>query len=111
MIVDTPVRSGQRIYARGSDLIVMAAVNPGAEIIADGSIHVYAPLRGRALAGANGNTEARIFSLNMEPELISIAGIYRTFEGGLPKEQAKRPAQVRLVGDKLDIKPIDPASR
>jgi septum site-determining protein MinC len=106
MVVDTPVRGGQRIYARGADLIVMAAVNPGAEIIADGSIHVYAPLRGRALAGANGNTEARIFALNMEPELISIAGIYRTFEGGLPKEQAKRPAQIRLVGDKLDIKPI-----
>jgi septum site-determining protein MinC len=106
MIIDTPVRGGQRIYARGSDLIVMAAVNPGAEIIADGSIHVYAPLRGRALAGANGNTEARIFAMNMEPELISIAGIYRTFEGGLPKEQAKRPAQIKLVGDKLDIKSI-----
>jgi septum site-determining protein MinC len=104
MIVDTPVRGGQRIYARGSDLIVMAAVNPGAEVIADGSIHVYAPLLGRALAGANGNTEARIFALSMEPELISIAGIYRTFDGGLPKEQAKRPAQIKLVGDKLDIK-------
>ena len=111
MIIDTPVRGGQRIYARGSDLIVMAVVNPGAEIIADGSIHVYAPLHGRALAGASGNTEARIFAMSMEPELISIAGIYRTFEGGLPKEQTKRPMQVRLVGDKLDIKPIDAAAR
>jgi len=111
MIIDAPVRGGQRIYARGSDLIVMAAVNPGAEIIADGSIHVYAPLRGRALAGASGNTEARIFAHSMEPELISIAGIYRTFEGGMPKEHAKRPTQIRLLGDKLDIKPIDPTSR
>jgi len=109
MIIDTPVRGGQRVYARGCDLVVMAAVNPGAEIIADGSIHVYAPLRGRALAGASGNTEARIFALAMEPELVSIAGMYRTFEGGMPKEQAGKPAQIRLIGDKLDIGLIPPA--
>ena len=66
MVVDTPVRGGQRIYARGCDLILTAAVNAGAEVIADGSIHVYAPLRGRALAGAAGNAQARIFSLSME---------------------------------------------
>jgi septum site-determining protein MinC len=109
MIVDTPVRAGQRIYARGADLIVMASVNNGAEIIADGSIHVYAPLRGRALAGANGNTDARIFALSMEPELVSIAGIYRTFEAGFPKELAQQPAQVRLSGEHLDIKAINAA--
>jgi len=103
MIVDVPVRAGQRIYARGSDLIVNAIVNNGAELIADGSIHVYAPLRGRALAGASGNADARIFTLSMEAELVSIAGVYRTFDGGLSKDLAKQPAQVRLEGDRIDI--------
>jgi septum site-determining protein MinC len=103
MIIDTPVRAGQRIYARGADLVVNAIVNPGAELIADGSIHVYAPLRGRALAGASGNNEARIFTLSMEAELVSIAGTYRTFESGLPQDLAKKPAQVRLAGDRIDV--------
>ncbi len=106
MIVDTPVRSGQRIYARGSDLIVTATVNPGAEVIADGSIHVYAPLRGRALAGASGQSDARIFSLAMEAELVSIAGVYRTFDEGWQKELVSKPAQIRLKDDRLDIKSI-----
>jgi septum site-determining protein MinC len=103
MIIDTPVRAGQRIYARGADLIVTAVVNSGAELIADGSIHIYAPLRGRALAGASGNAEARIFTLSMEAELVSIAGIYRTFESGLPQDLAKKAAQVRLAGDRIDV--------
>lgn len=103
MIIDSPVRAGQRVYARGADLIVTAVVNSGAELIADGSIHVYAPLRGRALAGASGNAEARIFALSMEAELVSIAGTYRTFESGLPKDLAKQPAQVRLDGDRIDV--------
>jgi septum site-determining protein MinC len=103
MFIDAPVRAGQRIYARGADLVVTAVVNSGAELIADGSIHVYAPLRGRALAGASGNAEARIFTLSMEAELVSIAGIYRMFESGLPKEVAKKAAQVRLAGDRLDV--------
>lgn len=103
MIVDTPVRAGQRIYARGCDLVVTAIVNNGAELIADGSIHVYAPLRGRALAGASGDISARIFTLSMEAELVSIAGTYRTFEGGLPKEVEKKAAQVRLAGERLDV--------
>jgi septum site-determining protein MinC len=102
-IVDTPVRAGQRIYARGGDLVVTAVVNSGAELIADGSIHVYAPLRGRALAGATGNSDARIFALSMEAELVSIAGTYRTFENGIPKDLAQKPAQVRLTGDRLDV--------
>lgn len=104
MIVDTPVRAGQRIYARGADLIITAAVNNGAEVIADGSIHIYAPLRGRALAGANGDTDARIFTLSMEAELVSIAGMYRTFENG--SERAQQATQIRLVGDRIDMLPI-----
>ena len=106
MIVDMPVRSGQRIYARGSDLVVTATVNPGAEVIADGSSHVYAPVRGRALAGASGQSDARIFSLAMEAELVSIAGVYRTFDEGWQKELAGKPAQIRLKDDRLDIKSI-----
>jgi septum site-determining protein MinC len=107
MIVDTPVRAGQRIYARGADLVIMAAVNNGAEIIADGSIHVYAPLRGRALAGASGNTSARIFAASLEAELVSIAGVYRTFENGHPAELAQQQVQVRLNGDRIDVLPIN----
>jgi len=110
MIVDTPVRAGQRIYARGADLIVTATVNNGAELIADGSIHVYAPLNGRALAGASGNAEARIFALSMQPELVSIAGVYRTFDEGFPSDLARQPTQIRLVGDRIDIQALASAS-
>ena len=109
MVVDTPVRAGQRIYARGADLIITAAVNNGAEVIADGSIHIYAPLRGRALAGATGNTAARIFASTMEPELVSIAGIYRTFENGFPPLQANHPVQVRLNGDSIEVSSVKSA--
>ena len=108
MIVDTPVRSGQRIYARGGDLVLTAVVNTGAEVIADGSIHVYAPLRGRALAGASGNTNARIFALSMEADLVSIAGVYRTFDEGLPKEMAGKTVQIRLKDERLDMSPMEP---
>ena len=98
LVVDKPLRSGQQVYARGRDLVVMAMVNPGAEVIADGNIHVYAPLRGKAIAGARGNTDARIITLSLEPELISIAGVYRTSDVPLPKEVLGQPTQVRLVG-------------
>jgi septum site-determining protein MinC len=105
LVINKPLRSGQQIYARGRDLVVLAMVNAGAEIIADGHIHVYAPLRGKAMAGARGNTEARIFALSLEAELISIAGIYRTSENPLPANIQGKPAQVRLAagpdGDKL----------
>ena len=99
LVIDKPLRSGQQVYARGRDLVMLAMVNPGAEVIADGHIHVYAPLRGRAIAGARGNVDARIFTLGMEPELISIAGLYRT--GETPQLAAIRgkPTQVRLVSD------------
>ena len=98
LVVDKPLRSGQQVYARGGDLMVLSMVNPGAEVIADGHIHVYAPLRGRAIAGARGNTEARILSLCLEPELVSIAGVYRTSEVPLPADVLSKPTQVRLVG-------------
>jgi septum site-determining protein MinC len=99
LVIDKPLRSGQKIYARGADLVVLAMVNMGAEVVADGNIHVYAPLRGKAMAGASGNTQARIFSLCMEPELISIAGVYRTSENKLPTHIQGKTAQVRLSDD------------
>ena len=110
MVIDKPLRSGQQVYAKGRDLVVLAVVNPGAEVIADGSIHVYSSLRGKAIAGARGNTKAMIFAHAMEPELISIAGVYRTSENPLPAEVAGLPAQVCLQsgpdGDKLLISPL-----
>jgi septum site-determining protein MinC len=106
MIVDKPLRSGQRVYAKGTDLIVLAVVSHGAEVIADGSIHVYAPLRGRALAGAMGDTTARIFATCMEPQLLSIAGIYRTTDTELAADVLGKPAQVRLNGEKLVVQPL-----
>ncbi len=110
LVIDRPVRSGQQVYARGRDLVVMAMVNPGAEVIADGHIHVYAPLRGRAIAGARGDVSARIFALEMTPELVSIAGVYRTTDTPLAPEVWGRPAQIHLAsdddGDKLIVTAI-----
>jgi septum site-determining protein MinC len=101
-LVTEPVRSGTQIYARGTDLVVTAAVSPGAELIADGNIHVYGPLRGRALAGASGDASARIFCSRLEAELVSIAGHYLVSEQ-LPPEQQGFPVQIALVDDRLTI--------
>ena len=106
LVVDKPLRSGQQAYAKGGDLVVNAAVNAGAEVLADGNIHVYGPLRGKAIAGSRGNTEARIFTTCLEPELVAIAGVYRTTETPLPKDVAGKPAQVRLVDGVLVMTPI-----
>ncbi len=106
LVVDKPLRSGQQAYAKGGDLIVHAAVNAGAEVLADGNIHVYGPLRGKAIAGSRGNTGARIFTTCLEPELIAIAGVYRTTETPLPKDVAGKPAQVRLVDGVLVMTPL-----
>jgi septum site-determining protein MinC len=107
LVIDKPLRSGQRVYAKGGDLVVLAVVSHGAEVIADGNIHVYAPLRGRALAGAMGDTGARIFATCMEPQLLSIAGIYRTTETELPANVLGKPGQVRLDGEKLVVLPLN----
>ena len=106
MIVDKPLRSGQRGYAKGGDLVVLALVSFGAEVIADGNVHVYAPLRGRAIAGALGNTDARIFTVCLEAQLISIAGIYRSGDTAVPAELRGKPAQVSLQGEKLVLEPL-----
>ncbi|MDK2123713.1 septum site-determining protein MinC [Parachitinimonas caeni] len=106
MVIDKPVRSGQQVYAKDSDLVIMGMVSNGAEVIADGDIHVYAPLRGRALAGARGEDSARIYTTCMEAELVSIAGIYRSLDEVLPASIRGRPAQVRLASDKLSIEAL-----
>lgn len=106
IVVSTPVRTGQQIYAEKADLIVLGIVSPGAEVIADGNIHIYAPLRGRALAGASGDRKARIFVQSMQAELVSIAGIYRTFEQSLPNHLSKQPVRIELQDDRLAISAI-----
>lgn len=105
LIVDQPVRAGQRIWAQGGDLIVTATVNAGAEVIADGNIHVYGALRGRAMAGGAQNTEARIFALNFDPELVSIAGYYAVRDG-LTAVPLGRAVQVRLEGERMRFDPF-----
>jgi septum site-determining protein MinC len=106
LIVDKPLRSGQQVYARGGDLVVLALVSYGAEVIADGSIHVYAPLRGRALAGAKGDTSARIYTTCMQAQLLSIAGVYRTGDSAVPAAIDGKAAQVRLDGDSLLVEAL-----
>ncbi|HDZ56316.1 MAG TPA: septum site-determining protein MinC [Pseudomonas xinjiangensis] len=104
-VVTQPIRSGQQVYARGGDLVVLASVSPGSELLADGNIHVYGPLRGRALAGVRGNTEARIFCQSLEAELVSIAGQYKVAED-LRRHLWKEGAQISLEGDSLKIAPL-----
>ncbi|HOA95746.1 MAG TPA: septum site-determining protein MinC [Quisquiliibacterium sp.] len=96
MIVDRPVRSGQRVYARGGDLVVIGSVSPGAEVIADGNVHVYGELRGRAIAGARGRRDASIFALDMRAELVAVCGVYRTFEDEPSPDLVGRPVRIEL---------------
>jgi septum site-determining protein MinC len=106
MLVTQNVRAGQRIYAQGSDLIVMGQVNAGAEVLADGNIHIYGPLRGRAVAGAAEDVEARVFALNFDPELVAIAGFYAVREGFGASIIGKATA-VRLDGEQLRFEPLE----
>lgn len=106
MLLDRSLRSGQKVYARGADLIVVGAVSPGAEVIADGNIHVYGPLRGKAMAGARGDESARIFTTRLDAELVAVAGVYRVVDTELPPDLKERPAEVRLQAGALRITPL-----
>src|SRR5690625_2598747 len=106
LLIEQPVRSGMRIYAEGTDLIVTAPVGSGSELLADGNIHVYAPLRGRALAGVSGDTGARIFCRNLEAELLSIAGHHLVSEE-IADAVLGQPVHVRLSGAELEIETVD----
>ncbi|WP_375737812.1 septum site-determining protein MinC [Pseudomonas boanensis] len=102
-IITTPVRGGQQIYAPGGDLVVLAAVSPGAELLADGNIHVYGPMRGRALAGIKGDAKARIFCQQLAAELVSVAGQYKVAEDLRRDPLWGQQVQVSLSGDVLNI--------
>ena len=102
----TPVRSGQQVYADNRDLTVLTAVGAGAEVIADGSVHIYGPLRGRALAGAQGNEQARIFCREFHAELVAIAGHYKVLED-IPKDLRGKAVQVWLEDGQLHIAALD----
>ena len=103
LVVERPIRTGQQVYAENADLIILGMVSEGAEVIADGHIHVYAPLRGRALAGADGDQDARIFVQTMQAELVSVAGIYRTFDQDLPAHLHQKAVQVYLQEGRLVV--------
>ncbi|UTW45975.1 septum site-determining protein MinC [bacterium SCSIO 12696] len=102
MVIDKPIRGGQQVYAEGTDLIVLAQVSEGAEVLADGHIHIYAPLRGRALAGVKGNSQARIFCQRLEAELVSIAGTFMLSDE-LQQQAWKQPTNICLQGDQLKL--------
>lgn len=106
LIQTAPVRSGQQVYAESRDLTVLAAVGAGAEVIADGSIHIYGALRGRALAGAQGNEKARIFCREFHAELVAIAGNYKVLED-IPKELRGKAVQIWLDNEELRIAGLD----
>jgi len=108
MIVRQNVRSGQQIYAKNSDLVIVGAVGNGAEVIADGNIHIYGKLRGRALAGASGDTTSAIFCQSLEAELISVAGNYRLSDG-IDKPLWKQSTVIKLEQEQLIIEPLDNA--
>jgi septum site-determining protein MinC len=103
--VDHPVRGGQRVFAKGTHLTIMGPVNGGAEVLSDGDIHIYGPLRGRALAGARGNLRAHIFCQALEAELVAIAGIYQVYDS-FPPALVGRPAYIRLVDELLEFSPL-----
>lgn len=106
LIHSTPVRSGQQVYAANRDLSVLANIGAGAEVMADGSIHIYGPLRGRALAGAQGWGQARIFCREFHAELVAIAGHYKVLED-IPKELRGKAVQIWLDGEELKIAALD----
>jgi septum site-determining protein MinC len=103
LVIDKPLRSGQQVHAQGRDLIVLALVSFGAEVSADGDIHIYAPLRGRAHAGKSGNTEARIYCHCMQAQVLAIAGVWRTTDVALPDGVVGEAAMVRLEGEQLVV--------
>jgi septum site-determining protein MinC len=106
LLLDCPVRSGQSVVFPDGDITILGSVGSGAEIVAGGSIHVYGTLRGRAMAGVNGNSAARIYCQRIEAELLAIDGYYQTAEG-LDAALRNRPAQAWLEGDIMRITPLN----
>lgn len=107
MVIKHPLRSGQSIYAKGCDLIVIGMVSKGAEVIADGNIHIYGPLRGKAIAGAQGDTKALILTTQLDAELLAIAGVYRVIETDLPNNLQDKAVKIELAGDTLKFQSLN----
>lgn len=105
-IINTPVRTGQQIYARNSDLIVASSVSAGAELIADGNIHIYGMMRGRALAGASGDIQCQIFCMHLGAELVSIAGQY-WLSDQIPSDYLGQAVQLSLLNNALTIQRLN----
>jgi septum site-determining protein MinC len=109
LVISAPLRSGQRVYARDRDIVLLSSASPGSELIADGHIHCYGPLRGRAVAGASGDTAAQVFALDFQAELVSIAGVYKAFEQ-LPHDLKGKAVRVSLRPDgdhpHIDVAPL-----
>lgn len=106
-VIKTPVRSGQQIYAKNADLIIVGSVSSGAEVISDGHIHIYGTLRGKAFAGANGNQQAQIFCQHLQAELIAIAGHYRLKDDYQLTHNSNKPTFIELIDDSIAVKAID----
>ena len=104
-LLTQPVRSGRQVYVHGGDLVVMSSISPGAELLADGHIHIYGALRGRALAGVSGDATARIFCRSLEAELVSVAGYWRVRED-IPEAIIGKPAQIFLDSERIVIEPL-----
>lgn len=104
-VITRPIRSGQQVYAEGADLIILSQVSEGAEVLADGHIHVYGALRGRALAGVKGDTDARIFCQSLEAELVSVAGNF-FLQDSFDNSLLKKPAHIHLAGESLRMEPL-----
>lgn len=105
MVIQNSVRSGQQVYAKDRDLIVLGSVNPGAEVMADGNVHVYGTIRGKAFAGSQGETQARIFAQKLDPELVCIAGLYQLSED-ISEAHKKGFMEVALLNDQLQFKAL-----
>jgi len=105
MVITRPVRSGRQVYAHQGDLVVLSTASPGAELLADGHIHVYGPLRGRALAGVSGDIRARIFCRSLEAELVSVAGYYRVRDD-IPEDLIGKSVQIFLQDERVMIEPL-----
>lgn len=105
LVVQGPIRSGQQVYARGRDLIITGSVSAGAEVAADGCVHVYGRLGGKALAGATGDLRARVYCLSFSAELVSIAGNFKVFESA-PAAVARKAVEIFLDDGRLDIRPL-----
>lgn len=105
LVVSQPVRSGQKIVARGRDLILLNSVSNGAEVVSDGHIHCCGVLRGKAYVGASGDQSAQLFCQKLDAELVAVAGLYQ-LHGEWPVQMRNQPVRVAFDNEKLIFTPL-----